>query len=152
MTVGRGGPKLEAGATFAAHASSLGQRLAHGSVTLNALEAEGFIPKSLRLPIWHTRHVPDLAGGPPLVHDLARNTLADFACSNVWTGDATLRFSTSEFEEHHLLAPVEIVAGFRCSLAFTITGAEIRPAAASNAPASDGPGAISSVRSHEGAR
>jgi acetoacetate decarboxylase len=82
----------------------------------------------MRLPIWHTRLVPDLAGGPPLVHDLARNVLADFEIADVWQGPATLGFEDSEFEELAALAPVEVVGGFRCSVAFTITGAEVRPA------------------------
>ena len=128
VAVGRGGPRVEHGATFAGHVSSLGQRLARGSVTLDAPAAEGFVPKAMRVPLWHTRYVPDLAGGPPLVHDYARNTLADFACVDVWNGDATLAFEASDFEEHTALAPREIIGGFRCSVAFTITGAETRPA------------------------
>ena len=128
VTVGRGGPRVEQGATFVGHVASLGRRLAHGSVTLQAQAAAGFVPKGMRLPIWHTRLVPDLAGGPPLVHDLARNVLTDFACVDVWDGDATLEFGESDFEELAALAPREIIGGFRCSIAFTITGAEVRPA------------------------
>jgi hypothetical protein len=82
----------------------------------------------MRLPIWHTRHVPDLAGGEPLVHDLARNVLTDFACVDVWTGPATLTYGASEHEALDALAPIEVLGGFRCSIAFTITGAEVRPA------------------------
>jgi acetoacetate decarboxylase len=128
VATGRGGPRVEPGATFAAHVSSLGRRLAHGSVTLDAPAPEGFIPKGLRLPIWHTRLVPDLAGGPPLVHDLARNVLEDFTCVDTWTGSASLAFGESEFEELAALAPLEVTGGFRCSISFTITGAEVRPA------------------------
>lgn len=128
VAVGRGGPRLEAGATFVGHVSSLGQRLAHGSVTLERVSEPGFVPTAMRLPIWHTRHVPDLAGGPPLVHDLARNTLTDFACAGTWHGDATLSFHQSEHELLHRLAPREVLGGYRCAIAFTITGAEVRPA------------------------
>jgi acetoacetate decarboxylase len=127
VAVGRGGPRIEAGATFAAHVAGLGRRLAHGSVTLDAPASDGFVPKGMRLPIWHTRHVPDLAGGPPLVHDLARNVLTDFAIANVWQGSATLDFYESEFEELAALQPRAVLGGFRCSVAFTITGAETRP-------------------------
>ena len=124
--VGRGGPRVEAGATFTGHVSSLGQRLAHGTVTLEHPAAAGSVPRGLRLPIWHTRHVPDLAGGPPLVHDLARNVLTDFACVDTWEGSAALTFGASEFEELDALAPIEGTGGFRCSIAFTITGAATR--------------------------
>jgi acetoacetate decarboxylase len=129
VTVGRGGPHVEPGGRFVGHVASLGRRLAHGSVTLEAPAPDGFVPRGLRLPIWHTRLVPDLAGGPPLVHDLARNVLTDFACVDVWNGTATLEFGESEFEELAAMAPIEVLGGFRCSLAFTITGAEVRPQA-----------------------
>jgi acetoacetate decarboxylase len=126
VAVGRGGPRLETGGMFTGHVSSLGQRLAHGTVTLTEPAPDGHVPTAMRLPIWHTRHVPDLAGGPPLVHDLARNTLTDFACVGTWIGSATLSVHRSEHEELHALAPREVLGGFRCSLAFTITGAEVQ--------------------------
>jgi acetoacetate decarboxylase len=126
VSIGRGGPKLEPGATFSGHVSGLGRRLATGSVTLEERAAEGFVPKGVRLPIWHTRFFPDLAGGPPLVSDLARNLLEGFEIAEVWTGPATLAFDESEFEELAALAPVEVTGGFRCSIAMTITGAEVR--------------------------
>jgi acetoacetate decarboxylase len=128
VAVGRGGAHVEPGATFTGHVASLGQRLVRGSVTLAAAAEPGFVPRALRTPIWHTRHVPDLAGGPPLVHDLARNVITDFAVADVWTGSASLELQESEFEEIAALAPIEVTGGFRCAVAFTITGAEIRPA------------------------
>jgi acetoacetate decarboxylase len=128
VEVGRGGPKLERGALFSGHVASLGARLAHATVTLDDPAQTGFIPKAMRLPVWHTRLMPDLAGGEPLVLDLARNIVSDFAVANVWTGKASLELFESEFEELAALRPVEVVGGFRCSVAFTITGAEIRPA------------------------
>jgi acetoacetate decarboxylase len=128
VAVGRGGARVEPGATFTGHVASLGQRLARGSVTLGDAAEPGFVPRALRTPIWHTRHVPDLAGGEPLVHDLARNVITDFAVADVWTGSASLELHESEFEEIAALAPIEVTGGFRCAVAFTITGAEIRPA------------------------
>jgi acetoacetate decarboxylase len=126
VRVGRGGPRLEPGARFAGHASALGDKLARASVTLAAPAADGFVPRALRLPVWHTRHVPDLAGGEPLVHDLARNLVTDFECADVWEGDATLELLGSAFEEHTALRPVEVLGGFRAAVAFTVTGAEVR--------------------------
>jgi acetoacetate decarboxylase len=128
VVVGRGGPRLESGSTFVGHASSLGRQLARGSVTLEEAASEGFVPQALRLPVWHTRLVPDLAGGDPLVHDLARNLVTDFAVAEVWTGQGQLELFESEFEELVALAPIEVTSGFRCSVAFTIVGAEVRPA------------------------
>jgi acetoacetate decarboxylase len=127
VTVGKGGARIEPGATFTGHVSSLGRQLARGSVTLDRPAEPGFVPKGMRLPIWHTRHVPDLAGGKPLVHDLARNVLTDFEIADVWLGRGNLEFHESEFEELAALQPLEVIGGFRCSIAFTITGAEIRP-------------------------
>ena len=124
--VGKGGPRLESGSTFSGHVSSLGRQLARGSVTLAERAAEGFVPTAMRLPVWHTRLVPDLAGGPPLVHDLARNLVSDFAVADVWTGTGALELFPSEFEELAALAPLTLTGGFRCSVAFTILGAEVR--------------------------
>lgn len=125
--VGRGGPRLEPGGHFAAHVSSLGTKLARAHVRLTE-PLDAFIPKSLRLPVWHTRHMPDLAGGEPLVHDLARNVVTGFEVADVWRGEPSLDIIGSEFEEVRALAPLELLEGFRCSAAFTITGAETRPA------------------------
>lgn len=128
VSVGRGGPQVEAGATFAGHVSSVGRQLARGRVTLREPAVPGFVPKAMRLPLWHTRLVPDLAGGEPLVRDLARNIVTDFAVAQVWTGPGELEFFDSEFEELASLRPAEIVGAFRCSVAFTIVGAEARRA------------------------
>lgn len=129
VIVGRGGPGLAAGERFAGHVAALGRRLATASVTLNDPGEPGDVPLAMRLPIWHTRLVPDLAGGPPLVHDLARNVVADFEIAEVWRGSAELELLDSEFEEHTALAPLEVLGGFRCAVAFSITGAESRPIA-----------------------
>jgi acetoacetate decarboxylase len=89
--------------------------------------AEGYCPRALCLPVWHTRLVPDLAGTEPLVHDLAHNLVTDFAVADVWRGQAAqLTFHDSPFEELTSLAPREITEGFRCAAAFTIGGAETR--------------------------
>jgi acetoacetate decarboxylase len=126
VSVGRGGPRAEAGAVFAGHVSAAGRQLARGRVTLREPAGPGFIPRAMRLPVWHTRLVPDLAGGEPLVCDLARNIVTDFAVAQVWTGTGELEFFDSESEELRSLSPVEITGAFRCSVAFTITGAEVR--------------------------
>jgi acetoacetate decarboxylase len=127
VALGRGGPHLEPGATFTGHVAGLGRRLARGSVTLEEA-APGHVPRAMRLPVWHTRLLPDLTGGEPLVHDLARNLVTDFAVADVWTGRGELEFYESEFEELAALGPIEVIAGFRCSVAFTIVGAEVRQA------------------------
>ncbi|MGM7698960.1 acetoacetate decarboxylase family protein [Microbacterium sp. A84] len=124
VKVGQGGPQLTAGARLVGTVASLGTRLARGAVTLTGPEKAGLVPQALRMPVWHTRHVPDLAGGPPLVHDLARNLVEGFEVADVWSGDAELELFDSAFEEHTLLEPREIVGGFRCEVAFTIVGAE----------------------------
>ena len=126
VRVGRGGSRMEPGARFAGHASCLGQKVVAGSVTLSGPAEDGFVPRALRLPVWHTRHVPDLAGGGPLVHDLARNLVTDFECADVWHGHGEVELLDAEFEEHAALRPLEVDGGFRAAVAFTITGAEVR--------------------------
>ena len=126
VRVGRGGPKIASGGRFVAHVSALGRRLADASVTLAERAEEGTVPRALRSPIWHTRLVPNLVGDAPLVCDLVRNVVTDFAVADVWTGSAELALYRSEFEELDLLAPVEVTGGFRCAVAFTVTGATTR--------------------------
>ena len=126
VTMGRGGPQIEPGAVFAGHVCSLGRMLARGSVRLTDAAEPGFVPRAMRLPVWHTRLMPDLAGGPPLVSDLARNIVTDFSVAQVWAGAGSLEFYESEFEELSRLRPTAIVGAFRCSVAFTIVGAEVR--------------------------
>jgi acetoacetate decarboxylase len=128
VRVGKGGPHRTSGSAFRAHVAGLGQRLAVANVRLSEEAEAGFIPKAMRLPVWHTRLVPDLAGGAPLVQDLARNIVTDFAVADVWAGDAELEFYESEFEELAALRPRRILGGFTCAVAFTIVGAEVRPA------------------------
>src|SRR5687768_9312299 len=100
------------------------------SLHIYSSRAPGVIPRAMRLPIWHTRLVPDLAGGGPLVHDLARNQLSNFEIADAWEGRGQLEFYESDFEELIALQPLEITGAFRCSIAFTITGAEVRADAA----------------------
>jgi acetoacetate decarboxylase len=84
---------------------------------------QGF-PKKLGV-ISVTRAVT-VGRGDPLVRDLARNIVTDFAVADVWTGRAELELFDSEFEELAALRPVQVTGGFRCALAFSVTGAEIR--------------------------
>jgi hypothetical protein len=95
---------------------------------LRHLHGDVFSEEGLRAVL--TSGTFDLAGGEPLVLDLAHNIVRDFAVANVRTGDAGLELSESEFEFEELAAlrPIDVVGGFRCSVAFSITGAEIRPA------------------------
>ena len=46
VRVGRGGPRVEPGARFAGHASSLGQKLVAGALTLEGPTEDGFVPKA----------------------------------------------------------------------------------------------------------
>jgi acetoacetate decarboxylase len=126
VAIGRGGPRLEPGAAFAGQVAGLGRQLARCSVTLESPAPQGHIPKAMRLPVWHTRLMPDLAGGEPLVHDLTRNLVTDFAVADVWNGRGELEFFESEFEELAALGPPQVVGAFRCAVAFTIVGAEVR--------------------------
>jgi acetoacetate decarboxylase len=124
--VGKGGPRLESGATHVGQVSALGRMLAHGTVTLAEQQSE--IPAALGVPIWSTRHVPDLKGGAPLVHDLSRNITANVEVGTVWHGPATLTVFESEYDEILELAPVQVTGGYRFEIGFSIIGAEVRPA------------------------
>jgi acetoacetate decarboxylase len=121
VAIGRGGPRRRSGERFAAHVSSVGRELVDAEVRLER-EAPDHPPRGVATPLVLTRHVPDLAGGPPRIYELCRNELCDFELSNSWTGAADLHFGRSPYEELELLEPREVTGGGMASIAFSVVG------------------------------
>ncbi|MDQ4019659.1 MAG: acetoacetate decarboxylase family protein [Actinomycetota bacterium] len=120
VTVGRAGPRLEAGGCFAATLAANDRRLAEATVTLTGLSADG--PTVNSPPLWNTRLFPawDEDGEPLLEHVWAGGR--DREISPVWEGEATLRFFQSPADELADLAPVEVGKGFWFSFGYTVDG------------------------------
>ena len=120
ITVGRAGPRLEAGGRFAATLSAGDRRLADATLTLTGLSADG--PTVNAPPLWNTRLFPawDVDDEPFLEHVWAGGRDRDV--SPVWEGDATLAFYDSPADELAELAPVEVGKGFWFSFGYTVDG------------------------------
>jgi acetoacetate decarboxylase len=126
VALGRGGPRKAAGERFAAHVSGLGRELAAAEVALERNVA-GEAPRGIATPLVLTRHVPDLAGGPPRIYESCRNELRDFAVGETWVGEATLRFGRSPYEELEALEPRDVTGGALTSVAFSVVGTRAIP-------------------------
>jgi acetoacetate decarboxylase len=123
--IGRAGPRLERGATFAGTLAAGDRRLAAGSVTLEQPSEAG--PTHNDPPLVNTRHFPRLAAGrhgDPAVHELVRARSRDRSACDVWEGSATLELHPSPTDEHDALAPVRMGRGFRLTFAYTVDDLE----------------------------
>jgi acetoacetate decarboxylase len=126
VLLGRGGPRKEEGASFAAHATSHGRRVLTAQVTLESVSDRP--PRAATLPLVHTRLFPSVDRPEPAVHELQFGAIADFECGAVHAGRATLEIGFTEYEELAPLAPVSVGKGYVFSMAFTVTGGRVEPA------------------------
>ncbi len=120
VTVGRAGPRLEAGGRFAATLAAGDRRLAEATITLTGLSETG--PTVNSPPLLNTRLFPawDADDEPLYEHVWAGGR--DRELSPVWEGDATLRLFESPADELAELAPVEVGKGFWFSFGYTVDG------------------------------
>lgn len=89
---GKAGPALAPGSKFAGTATSAGQRLAHGLVTLKEPVTD---PSQLKQrPIVKLLHCPRLAAGKhdkPAVHELVENVPHDVKIEQAWIASCPRR-------------------------------------------------------------
>jgi acetoacetate decarboxylase len=120
VTVGRAGPRLQAGGRFGASLASFDRRLVEATLTLVAESEKG--PTVNSPPLVNTRFFP---AWEPDAKPLAEHVWAggrDREISPVWEGEATLRFFESPADELADLAPVEVGKGFWFSFGYTVDG------------------------------
>ncbi len=117
---GLASPGLAAGAVFGGTLAVKGRRLVEAALTLEAPSPQG----PALAPIVNLRYYPSLDGGGPAVAELVRGAWDNRRVSTVWKGGARLRFFESPCHELHRLAPLEVSAGYRFSMALTIRGVE----------------------------
>jgi hypothetical protein len=86
-----------------------GERLIEGTLAIENRITPSDLPKPMSLPIFHIRHFPSIVPGiPPAVLELVRLKAENIRYSEeLWVGQGTLRFFSSELEEHMPLAPKE---------------------------------------------
>jgi acetoacetate decarboxylase len=114
------------GGRFGASLSAHGQRLAEACVTLRKPVENGL--SLLSRPTVLQRYFPKLAAGyqdRPAVNELAMSITDNLTVADAWVGEGELNIPDAKGEELHALAPSRIVAGFRYSLAYSVTDLRI---------------------------
>jgi acetoacetate decarboxylase len=116
VTVGRAGPRLEAGGRFGATCAAYGRRLMDATFTITGpSETAGFVNA---LPMIHNRYFPAIEGdGTDSLDELVTMSGYDGELGRCFTGTATLELHDSPVEELTRLAPQEMIAGYWRELA-----------------------------------
>jgi hypothetical protein len=123
VALGKGGVRREAGARFAAHATSHGRRVLTASVTVEASSERP--PRALTLPLVHTRLFPAIDKAEPAVHELQLGVIEGFEHGPVHTGPGKLELGATEYEELSGLGPLSVGMGYVFSLAFSVVGGKV---------------------------
>jgi acetoacetate decarboxylase len=118
VTVGRAGPRLEAGGVLAATCAANDRRLIEATLTLTGTtDSMGSVNAH---PMHHTRRFPSIdLGAPPSIDELITMRTWGGERSVVWEGEPTLRLFDSPVEEFDRLEPVEMLTGTYASVGFT---------------------------------
>jgi acetoacetate decarboxylase len=115
---------VAAGTRFAATASAAGQRLARAEVKLESAVQDVSKLGLAGRPVVNLRYFPRLAAGQhdsPAVNELVLSVMDNAQIADVWTGEGKLSLPSAEGEEISDLAPVRVGAGFRGSMAYSVT-------------------------------
>ena len=100
-----------------------GERIAEGSLFFTRQAEPTELPA---VKFFLMRHFPDIEDpSKPAVHELVVSEVANVKVSEVWAGDAELKFFASDTEELTALSPVETEGGFFHNMGLTITGGKV---------------------------
>jgi hypothetical protein len=122
----RAAPTVAPGARFGASVTASGRRLAEAVVQLDKVSTD---PVYLGVrPVVNRRYFPQLAGGGTQaapVDELVRSVLSNVQQTEIWEGDADLKFFASPDNELEALQPVVVRRGYRYGMAMTIADLEV---------------------------
>jgi hypothetical protein len=123
VTVGRAGPRLEAGGRFGATLAANDRRLADVTLTLTGpSETGGFVNA---LPMLHSRWLPAIdPAEPPALDELVTMRSRDVEVGPAYVGEPTVRLHEAHGEELAALAPVEMIAGYWRQVGATFAGGQ----------------------------
>ena len=121
ISVGRAGPRLEPGATFAMTLAAADRRLANATVTLEEPASNnGFVNGHAML---HHRWFPRIElDGRDSIDEVVTMSGMNVELGPAYAGTATLELFESPTEELVLLAPDEIIGGYFRSVGTTFAG------------------------------
>lgn len=111
VTVGRAGPRLEAGGRFGATLSAAGRLIAHARIELTEpVDSPGFVNAH---PMLHNRFWPAIeSDGTASMDELVTMRGYDGEVADVWAAEASLEVHASPHDELAILEPREIIGGF----------------------------------------
>lgn len=111
VTVGKAGPRLEAGGAFGATLSVTGRRIAEARFTLTApAESPGFVNGH---PMLHNRQWPSIeSDGAMSMDELVTMSGYDSEIADIWSAEADLELFSAPNEEVAALEPTEIIGGY----------------------------------------
>ena len=121
--VGKAAPRLKAGARFGATCTAGSKEIARATITLRNVSETG--PTVNSPPMHNTRHFPNYHNTRPAVFELVRAGGFEREITEVWEGEAELRFGTNTVEDLQAIAPSEIMKGYQFSFAYTVQGGEL---------------------------
>ncbi len=121
VTVGKAGPRLEAGGRFGATLAANDRRLAEVSLTLTGSSVTGGFVNAL--PMLHSRWMPAIdPSKPDALSELVTMSSQDVELGPVYTGDATVELFDVPGDELSSLRPYEMIAGYWRQVGATFTG------------------------------
>jgi acetoacetate decarboxylase len=124
VTVGRAGPRLEAGGVLAATLAANDRRLADVRVTLEGPSDEGGFVNAL--PMLHSRWLPAIDAGAGDAHsDLVTMRSSDVELGPGWVGSAEVALHDAPGEELASLTVVDPIAAYWRQVGATFSGGDV---------------------------
>jgi acetoacetate decarboxylase len=121
VTLGSGGPRLEAGGRFGMTLAASDRRLATATITLEGEVSDGGFVNGH--PMLHHRWFPSIElNGRDSLSEVVTMSGVDVELGPVFAGSATLELFDAPTEELTLLAPDEILGGYFRTVGTTFTG------------------------------
>jgi acetoacetate decarboxylase len=123
VSVGRAGPRLQAGGAFGATLSANDRRLADARFTITGSSVTGGFVNAL--PMLHSRWMPSIvAAEGDALDELVALRSVDVELGPAWTGTFELEMHEAPGEELSSLRPVEPIAGYWRQVGATFAGGE----------------------------
>jgi len=110
ITVGRAGPRLQAGGQFGASVAAYDHKLLHAAFTITGpSEDAGFVNSH---PMLHNRWLPAIEGDGDSVDELVTMRAYESEVGRCFRGDFELQVFDSPVEELTRLKPIESIGGY----------------------------------------
>lgn len=120
IPLGRAGSRVAAGSRFAAGLSTFGRRMVEADVELTSRSAQP--PLLHTLPMAHTRMTPAWLPGESPSMTLVASEVTGVEFSEVYQGEARLRWCAEPGDDLNTLAPLEVGNGYVFCYAETLVG------------------------------